>query len=92
MPNVDKTLALYFPNLVTLNLSHNMIVSLEAHHLSNACPLLETFIFEDNRVAHLNEILPLGKLKHLRLLEFRKNPVVSTREMIKKVKEKVQYE
>ena len=89
MPNIDKTLALYFPNLVTLNVSHNLIVSIEAHHLSNACPLLENFIFENNRVTNPKEIFPLGKLKHLKVLEFRKNPVVATKELINKLRERV---
>jgi hypothetical protein len=89
MPNIDKTLALYFPNLLTLNVSHNLIVSLEAHHLSSACPLLENFIFKDNRVASVKEILPLGKLKKLKLLEFKDNPVVATKEMAKNVKERI---
>lgn len=40
----------------------------------------------------MREILPLGRLKHLKTLEFRNNPVVATPKQLKQIKEKVIYE
>jgi len=54
--------------------------------------LLEVFIFNDNQVANIREILPLGRLKHLRTLEFRNNPVVATPKQLKDMRDKVLYE
>jgi hypothetical protein len=92
MPNVDITLALFFEHITTLDVSHNCIESLEAQHLSKACPVLEVFIFNNNQVSNIREILPLGRLKHLKTLEFRNNPVVATPKLLKDMKEKVIYE
>jgi Leucine-rich repeat (LRR) protein len=92
MPNVDITLALFFKHITTLDVSHNCIESLEAQHLSKACPVLEVFIFNNNQVSNIREILPLGRLKHLKTLEFRNNPVVATPKLLRDMKEKVIYE
>ena len=92
MPNVDITLALFFKHITTLDVSHNFIESLEAQHLAKACPVLEVFIFNDNKVSNIREILPLGRLKHLKTIEFRNNPFVATPKQLKDVKEKIVYE
>ena len=78
MPNVDITLAVYFRHLKSLDVSFNNIRSIEANGLSKACPQLESFYFTNNLVEDIREILPLGKLKFLVMLEFLNNPVVST--------------
>jgi hypothetical protein len=78
MPNIDFTLACYFPQVLVIDVSFNKIRKIEALGLSKACPLLERFIFTNNLVDDPREILPLGKLRHLIELEFRGNPVVAT--------------
>lgn len=89
MPNIDITLAIYFSKLKVLDVSFNRIRSIEANGLSKACPFLERFNFSHNFVADCREILPLGKLKHLYELEFMNNPVVSTDEKLKEIRERV---
>ena len=89
MPNIDITLAIYFSKLKVLDVSFNRIRSIEANGLSKACPFLERFNFSHNFVADYREILPLGKLKHLYELEFMNNPVVSTDEKLKEIRERV---
>lgn len=65
MVNVENTMAIYFRQIVTLNISHNLIKNIESKQLVKACPYIEIFNFSYNLVSDLNEIIPLGKMKYL---------------------------
>jgi hypothetical protein len=60
--------------------------------LCKACPYLERFIFSNNLVDDVREIIPLGKLRFLMELEFRSNPVVNNTQKHNEVRERVQRE
>ena len=54
--------------------------------------MLKKFIFKNNQVSNVREILPLGRLRHLELLDFRQNPVVATPKLMECVKELIMKE
>jgi len=74
MPPLN-TLEFYFPNLVELNLSQNLLVSINAKELIKACPKLVKLDLSDNRIKDMRKIWKLTDLASLKSLDISNNPI-----------------
>ena len=73
MPDITRTLGMFFYKLEKLDLSNNCITQINALNLIKACPHLRVFIIRNNCISELDEFVPLGKLKKLEILDFNGN-------------------
>jgi hypothetical protein len=51
--------------------------------------LLERLYLADNMIPSMSEIMPLGKMRHLNQLDFRRNPVTDTDAKLEEAREQI---
>lgn len=66
------------PNLISINLSQNLIDRFDALIITKGAPNLMELNLSDNQISTLDDLIDLGSLKNLSTLDFTKNPISST--------------
>ena len=66
------------PNLISLNLSQNVIDRFNASLITKGAPNLIELNLSENQISTLDDLIDLGSLQNLSTFDFTKNPIATT--------------